>query len=120
LRDEFEYWCVVASYPSFEAKRLVTFPRSESPRSQNLPDSPPEIDLEPLVPRHFEKMWMQSHLVQQGGVEIGHVMRVPEVSARVQAAYDSWAANRPERLWGGETNDASPPKQNAKRKAVSK
>ena len=91
-----------------------------APPSHNLPDHLTEIDLEPFVSRHLEMMGMQSHLVQQGRVEIGHVMRVPEVSARVQAAYDSWAANRPERLWGGETNDASPPKQNAKRKAVSK
>lgn len=45
---------------------------------------------------------------------------LPEVNARAQAAYDTWVANRPEPLWGGETNDAFPPKQNANRKAVSK
>jgi hypothetical protein len=123
---------VFTPYPSLEAKRLATFPRSESPPSQNLPDHLPEIDLEAFVARHLEMMGVQSHLMPQvrkiSAVPSGdyklvqqqtQTPRLFDVATDIVETTDL-SANRPERLWGGETNDASPPKQDAKRKAVSK
>lgn len=46
--------------------------------------------------------------------------KLPEVRARLQGAYDTWAATLPEPLWNVDKDDKSAPKKSAKRKVTAK